>query len=184
MPGLCAAIGALLLVLTATPALAKSDHRSASTEAQKSADGPPVNLVPWALSDERRAFIDQVEDHDRRTDPAGWPQLKRLPQSAPLPGPDAKSDRRSSNESPLDRVSFGRIESPIGAFAVMSREVDQYGRVRAVDFLTFDNPNSHWDMKLKVNKGAVFQITRHWGASGGPGPFAALNKTGLLPTDH
>ena len=75
-----------------------------------------------------------------------------------------------------ERFDFGRI----GNLALISREVDQYGRIRGVDFLTYDNPASHWDMKLNVKHGAMFQVTRRWGFGGGPGLFANHDKSGLV----
>lgn len=79
-----------------------------------------------------------------------------------------------------ERLDYGRI----GNLALISREVDQYGRVRGVDFLTYDNPGSRWDMKLNVKHGAMFQLTRRWGFGGGPGLFVNHDKSGLVAGDR
>ncbi len=74
-----------------------------------------------------------------------------------------------------EHLDFGRI----GGLALISREVDQYGRIRGVDFLTYSDPDSHWDIKLNVNHGAMFQITHRWGG-GGRGPFSDRAKSRLV----
>src|SRR5262249_25001583 len=110
-------------------------------------------------------------------------QLRRLPQNYALyEAPNLENTATNSNSNET-RLSFGHFNSPIGAFSLVSRELDQYGHVRSVDLLTFDDPNSPWDMDVKVNDGAMFEIKRHsgGGSSSRTGPLAGTGKA--LPPD-
>jgi hypothetical protein len=51
--------------------------------------------------------------------------------------------------------------------------------VHSVDFFTFNDPASRWNMKVSVKHGAMFQITRHWGG-GGLGVFSDPAKANLV----
>ena len=77
--------------------------------------------------------------------------------------PELSLDTRSTAREHID---FGRI----GHVALISREVDQYGRIRGVNFLTYEDAAQRWNMKLNVKHGAMLQITRRWGS--GPRPLS------------
>jgi hypothetical protein len=103
-----------------------------------------------------------------------------MPLAAQLPPLSQRAVFRATDESrgwnsvkDQDRLNFGHFNSPIGSFSLLSREVDQYGRVRSVDLFAFDDPNSRWDMNVKIHDGAMLQIKRRWGASSSPGPYSA-----------
>jgi len=145
------------------------------------ASGPPVNLVPWAASVERRALIDQIHEREQREDLSSLPQPARS--QVPVMGPDVKPGRQGLNQNGRERVNFGHIDSPLGPLSLVSREVDQSGRIRGVDFLAFDDPNSKWDMSLKVRHGAMFKLTRKWDFAG-ERPFAATDKSSYMPSEH
>ena len=88
--------------------------------------------------------------------------------------------RARPNERPLDlsgttreRIDFGHI----GGVALITREVDQYGRIRGVDFFTYESAASRWNMKLNVKHGAMLQLTRRWG--GGARPLSYREVTSL-----
>ena len=74
-------------------------------------------------------------------------------------GSSIRPAMRGLGESTVEHLDFGRI----GGVALVSREVDQYGHVRAVDFLSYNDPSARWDMKLNVKHGAILRITRRWG---------------------
>ncbi|MFZ1988742.1 MAG: hypothetical protein WAW96_03125 [Alphaproteobacteria bacterium] len=71
-----------------------------------------------------------------------------------------------SSDAVRERIDFGHI----GHVALVSREVDQYGRIRGVNFLTYEDAAERWNMKLNVKHGAMLQITRRWG--GGKRPLS------------
>ena len=133
----------------------------------------PITFGTWALAPEDRVLMDALRGGDRSASellaPA-WPHM----QSSRL-----SSLRAEAPPARRERLDFGRI----GGVALISREVDQYGRVRGVDFLTFDDPASRWDMKLSVKHGAMLQITRHWGG-GGSGPFSDRAKSSLVSNNR
>ncbi|HXZ67808.1 MAG TPA: hypothetical protein VEH07_04390 [Alphaproteobacteria bacterium] len=73
-----------------------------------------------------------------------------------------------------ERLDFGHI----GCVALISREIDQYGRIRGVDFLTYEDAAERWNMKLNVKHGAMLQITRRWG--GGSRPLSYREISNLI----
>jgi hypothetical protein len=64
-----------------------------------------------------------------------------------------------------ERLDFIHIDSPLGQISLISRELDDYGRIKSVNLLAFDDPNSPWDISLKVRHGAMLRLTRKWGGS-------------------
>lgn len=116
----------------------------AAAMAQPAPDPSAITVRPLALSA-------AIRGADRLT---GGPAIG---------SPRALSHRLAAPDSNIitDHLDFGRI----GGIALISRELDQYGRIRGVDFLSYRDPDSHWDMKLNVKHGAMLQFTRHWGGS-------------------
>jgi hypothetical protein len=168
-----------LAVLLAGPVSARQSHSSPPVPA--SASGPPVNLVPWPLSDDRRPLIDQIHDHEERN-VIDAPHLpKRLPFVPSVLDPDRKPGPQGFNDE-HERLRFGRLDSPFGSLSLISREVDEYGRIRSVDFLAFDDPNSKWDVSVRMRHGAMFRLTRKWGYGGVDRPFQTTDKSELLPS--
>ena len=161
-----------IVVLAMGFALSGAPNAMAAHEV-KSLSSTTAPMVAWALSPEDQVLMDARRGSDRSGSellaPA-WPHMQ---------GSRLSSLRTDPPPARRERLDFGHI----GGIALISREVDQYGRIRGVDFLTFDDPASRWDMKLSVKHGAMFQITRHWGG-GGSGPFSDRAKSSLISNNR
>ena len=126
----------------------------------------PLAAMPLALTPQDRDLLETLHLDHLPVSQAGISRL-RLEGTKPVePEHDARGNTR-------ERLDFGRI----GGVALVSREVDQYGRVRGVNFLTYEDAASRWNMKLNVKHGAMLQITRRWG--GGKRPLSYGEVTSL-----
>jgi hypothetical protein len=78
-----------------------------------------------------------------------------------------------------ERAYFGNINMRFGHFALLTRELDGYGRLRGIEFLRLYRPGSPWNIEIGVSHGASLRLRRRWEAtSESAHPFAAANKRG------
>lgn len=173
--GCCLSVMVLGLSFSADNCWASSEPSSSHASAK------PLIVVPWPQSTiDARPLVEQMRERDKRSDPSYWPRpvAPSLNPNLLSPNSGGSGEIGSDARSGL-RKSFGSFEMPFGRMSFVSREIDEYGRVSDISFLQIDDPNSHWDMEVEVDDGAIFAISRKWGASTGRRPFANKDKKNL-----